>query len=92
MTRKYVRVVAPRILYVLDQNLGVGMRFNEIFKALAKNDWLHGQRPISDNLKYLVEQGKIAHIGDNYSIIQERSDGTKFCIVKDPVEKVVELE
>jgi len=68
------------------------MRFSEIFRALAKNNWLHSQKPISDNLKFLIEQKKIVHIGNQYAVIQTRKNGSKFCIIKDPVEKVVELE
>jgi len=92
MTRKGDRIVARRISHVLKQNKGVGMRFSEIFRALAKNNWLHSQKPISDNLKFLIEQKKIVHIGNQYAVIQTRKNGSKFCIIKDPVEKVVELE
>ena len=91
MTRKGDRIVARRILHVLEQNNQVGMRFSETFRALAKNGWLHSQKPLSDNLKFLVEQKKIVHIGNQYAIIQTRENGTKFCIVNDPVEKVIEL-
>jgi len=91
MTRKYKRTIAPRILYVLEQNLGIGMRFSAIFRALAECGWLHSQRPISDNLKFLVKQGKVAHIEDQYCLVQTRENGSKFAIVKDPVEKVVDL-
>ena len=92
MTKKGDRIVSRRILHVFYENQGVSMRFNDIFKALAEAGWLHSQRPISDNLKWLVEQVKVAHIGNQYALIQTREDGTKFCIVKDPVEKVIELE
>ena len=91
MPKKDERTVAPRIMYVLEENNGVGMRFSEIFKALAKHNWFHSQYPISDNLKFLIEQGKVAKVGNQYSIIKTRENGTKFVIVKDPVEKVVEL-
>jgi len=91
MTRKGDRIVARRILHVLKQNNGVSMRFSETFRALVKNGWLHSQKPMSDNLKFLVEQKKIVHIGNQYAIIQTRENGTKFCIVNDPVEKVIEL-
>ena len=92
MTKKGDRIVARRILHVLDLNLGVGMRFSEISKTLAEHHWHHGQFPLSDNLKYLIAQGKVAHIGDQYSLIQTRKNGTKFVIVKNPVKTVVELE
>ena len=91
MPRIYERIVAKRIVYILEQNLGVGMRFSELFRALAKNGWYHNQKPISENLQYLIKQNKVAHIGNQYALIQTRKDGTKFCIIKDPVEKVIEL-
>ena len=92
MTRKGDRIVARRILHVLEQNKGVGMRFSEIFRALAKNGWLHSQKPMSDNFKFLIEQKKLVHIGNQYAIIQTREDGSKFAIINDPVEKVIEVE
>jgi len=91
MTKKGDRFVARRILYVLNQNNKVSKRFSGVFRALAENGWLHTQRPIADNLRFLVEQKKIVHIGNQYAIIQTRENGSKFCIVNDPVEKVVEL-
>jgi len=92
MVKKSKRIVAPRVLHVMNENDGIGMRFIEIFKALANAGWFHNQNPISQNLKWLIEQGKIVHIVNQYAVIKERENGTKFCIVKDPVEKVVELE
>ena len=92
MPKKDERTVAPRIMYVLEENNGVGMRFSEIFKALAKHGWYHGQFPLSDNLKFLIAQGKIAHIENQYSLIKTRKNGTKFVIVKNPVETVIEVE
>jgi len=92
MAKKSKRIVAPRILHVMNENGGIGMRFIEIFKALAEAGWFHNQNPMSSNLKWLIEQGKIVHIGNQYALIQTRKNGSKFAIVKDPVETVVELE
>ena len=47
---------------------------------------------MADNLRFLVEQKKIVHIGNQYALIQTRENGTKFVIVKNPVENVVDLE
>ena len=91
MTRKGDRIVAKRIVHVLEQKNKVSMRFSEIFKTLAENGWLHSQRPISDNLKFLIAQKKVAHIGSHYALIQTRENGTKFAVIEDPVEKVIEL-
>jgi len=92
MTKKGDRFVARRILYVLNQNNKVSKRFSGVFRALAENGWLHTQRPIADNLRFLVEQKKIVHIGNQYALIQTRENGTKFVIVKNPVETVIEVE
>lgn len=89
---KNERIIAPRVMYVLDQNLGIGMRFNKVYKTLVKNGWFHNQRSLIENLRYLMAQGKIAHIGNQYALIQTREDGTKFVIVKNPVETVIEVE
>ena len=91
MPRIYERIVAKRILHVLEENLGIGMRFSEIFRALATQGWFHNQKPISENLQFLIREKKVVHIGNQYAIIQTREDETKFCIIKDPVEKVIEL-
>ena len=92
MPKKGERKVAPRIMYVLEQNNGVSMRFSDIFKGLAMQGWYHHQVPISKNLDFLVEQKKIVHIGNQYALIQTRSDGSRFAIIKDSVEKIVELD
>jgi len=86
------RIIAPRIIHVFDENIGVGMRFSEISRALAEHHWHHSHRPLIENLRYLMAKGKVTHIGNQYALIQTREDGTKFCIVNDPVERVVELE
>ncbi len=89
---KNERIIAPRVMYVLDQNLGIGMRFNKVYKNLVKNGWFHNQRSLIENLRYLMAQGKVAHIGNQYALIQTRENGSKFVIVVDPVERTVELD
>jgi len=91
MPKKGERIVAPRIMHILKQNNGVGMRFSEIFKVLAEHRWIHSQVPINENLKHLLAQGKIAKVNYRYGIIKTREDGTKFVVVKDPVNRTVEL-
>ena len=88
MPKKGERIVAPRIMHILKQNNGVSMRSSEIFKTLARNGWIHSQVPINENLKYLLAQGKIAKVNYRYGIIKTREDGTKFVVIKDPVERL----
>lgn len=85
------RIIAPRILYVLEENKKVGMIFSDIFRAMARHDWFHNQNTISSNLKYLMKENKIVWINKIYSIIQVRENGTKFAVIIDPVEKTVEI-
>ena len=92
MVKKTKRIVAPRILHIMNEKDGKGMRFIEIFKALAEVGWFHSQNPISPNLKWLIKQGKIVHIGNQYAVIKTRENGSKYCVINDPVERVVELE
>ena len=89
---KNERIIAPRVIYVLNQNLGIGMRFNKVYKNLVKNGWFHNQSSLIENLRYLMEQGKVIHIRNQYALVQTRENGTKFCIIKDPVKRVVELD
>ena len=86
------RIIASRILHILKENKKVGMRFSDIFRALVKKNWYHNQNPLSQNLKFLIKEGKVAWIETFYCIIQTRENGTKFVIIEDPVEKTVELE
>ena len=92
MPRKNQRTVAPRIIFVLKQNNGKGMRFSAISRDLAKQGWYHHQVPISENLKFLIKQGIVAKVKTQYALVQTREDGTKFVIAEDPNEKVIELE
>ncbi len=92
MTGKGYRFIDKRILYVFEQNNYVGMRFSDIFRALVKNGWVHNQRNISENLSFLIKHKKVVHIRIHYAPIQIRPDNSKFVVIEDPVEKVVELE
>jgi hypothetical protein len=83
------RIVAPRIMRVLEENNGVGMRFSEIFRGLAEHGWYHNQNPITNNLKWLIKQGKIAKVENRYAIIKTRDNGTKYVVIENAVEKVV---
>jgi hypothetical protein len=86
MTRKGDRIVARQIMSILEQNKGYGLRFNEIYKMLIEIDCFHFQGPISNNLKFLLEQGKIVRIQPDarprYGIPMTREDGTRYIIVK----------
>jgi len=92
MTGKGYRFIDKRILYVFEQNDNVGMRFGGVFRGLGKHGWIHNQRNISENLKFMVKHKKIVHIGIYYAPIQTRPDGSKFAVIEDPVERVVELD
>ena len=86
MTRKDDRIVARQIMSILEQNKGYGMRFSEIYKTLIEQGFFHYQGPISNNLTFLIEQGKIVRIQPDarprYGIPETRKDGTRYIIVK----------
>lgn len=90
MTKKGDRIVAKQILYLMNKKQK-SLRFVETLKALCVEGWFHTGKSISENYKYLIEQGKVAHIENQYCLVQKRVNGTKFCIINDPVERTVEL-
>jgi len=93
MPKKGERIIAPRIMRILEENKKP-MRFSEIFKALAEHGWFTTQRPISDNLKYLISEGKIVKVDRYYGIPSVRDDGSKFIIIKNVFDEneTVEIE
>lgn len=97
MTRKGDRTVAPQIMSILEQNKGFAVRFRYIYKKLIEMDCFHFQGPISNNLAFLIEQGKIVRVKPytrpRYGIPKTRKNGTKYIIVRGPVEdKEIEVE
>lgn len=95
MPRKGDRIVSKRILYIMDKRSGVSMRFTDVVNALAEHHWHHCYSAVSDNLKLLIKEGKIVHIGNQYSLIQKHENGNRFYILRDPAlgfEQVVNFE
>ena len=86
MPHKGDRITAVHLLVTLKENKGVTMRFMEIFHKMRKRGLKHNNTSISDNLKYLVNQGKIVkhswHNNSRYGIPATREDGTRYIIVK----------
>jgi hypothetical protein len=97
MTRKGDRIVARQIMSILEHNKGYALRFNEIYKMLIDLDCFHFQGPISNNLKFLLNQKKIVRVQPDarprYGIPKTREDGTRYIIVKGSgvKDKIVEL-
>jgi len=97
MPRKGETTVDKDVLIVLEKNKGYGLRFSDIYKTLLKRDMFHFQQQISNNLKKLIEEGKVVKVRVNprffYGIPLERENGTKYLIVRGPVEdEIVEIE
>jgi len=96
MPRKGETTVDKDLLIVLEANKGYGLRFSDIYKALIKREMFHFQQQISNNLKKLIEQKIVVKVKGSqryfYGIPLKREDGTKYLIVRGPVEdEIIEL-
>lgn len=84
------------VLIVLGEHPGYGLRFSYIFHALSEHNMFHYQQQISNNLKKLIEEGKVAKVKGKtryfYGIPLQREDGTRYLIVRGSVkDEIVEL-
>ena len=96
MPRKGETTVDKDILIILKENKGYGLRFCDIFRALAKRDMFHFQQQISNNLKKLIEQGKVVKVKGRpryfYGVPLQREDGTQYITIRGIVEdEIIEL-
>jgi Fe2+ or Zn2+ uptake regulation protein len=86
MPKKNERPTAKHIMEFLEQNKGVAIRFKYIYKALRKKGYRHNFTSITDNLRYLIKQGKIVRIKSGirpfYGIPKKRQDGSSFIVAK----------
>ena len=97
MTCKGDRIVARQIMSILKQNKGFGLRFNEIYKMLIEIGCFHFQGPISNNLTFLIAQGKIVRIKPDarprYGIPKTREDGSRYLTIRGSIkDEIIELE
>ncbi|MEM2506793.1 MAG: hypothetical protein QXF61_07125 [Nitrososphaeria archaeon] len=90
MPRKGDRIVAQHILAVLTENKGTAMRFSNIKKEMSNKGWVHMDYAILDNLKLLVEQGKIIRLERLFGIPMTREDGTAYLKIQNS-NAVIEL-
>ena len=87
MPKKNQRPTAEHIMEFLEPNKGYAIRFSYIYKEMRKNGHKHNSSSISQNLTYLIEQGKIVRIQHKvnesfYGIPKKRSDGSTYIIAK----------
>ena len=86
MPQKGERITAVHLMVILKENNGLAMRFMEIYNTMKQRGLKHNNTSISDNLKYLVNQGKIVkhswYNNSRYGIPATREDGTRYIIVK----------
>lgn len=99
MARKRERPTAKHIMEFLKPNKGYAIRFMYIYREMERKGYKHNSVSISQNLKYLVEQGKIINFRRGmrpsfYGIPEKRPDGTKFIVAKKVYveNEIVELE
>jgi hypothetical protein len=86
MPKKGDRITAVHLMVIFKENKGLAMRFMEIYYTMKKRGFNHNRTSVSDNLKFLISQGKIVRYewfnNPRYGIPKERSDGTRYIIVK----------
>ena len=86
LPKKGDRITAVHLLVTLKENKGVAMRFMEIYNIMRQRGFKHNYTSVSDNLKYLISQGKIVRIewynNPRYGIPKTREDGARYIIVK----------
>lgn len=86
MPQKGDRITAVHLTVFFTENQGLSMRFMELYQKMRQRGFTHNRTSVSDNLKYLMKQGKIVrYLWNNnprYGMPKERSDGTRYIIVK----------
>lgn len=98
MPKKGYRITSVHLLITLKKYKGVAMRFMEIYRALKKDGHQHNPTSVSENLRYLVSQGKIVkyewHNNPRYGIPETREDNSQYIIVKNKglPDETIELE
>ena len=97
MPRKGETTVDKDILAVLEERKGYGLRFSYIFHALSEHNMFHYQQQISNNLKKLIEEGKVAKVKGKtryfYGIPLQREDGTRYLTIRGAIkDEEIEVE
>ena len=97
MPQKGERITAVHLTVIFRENKGISMRWKELNPKMIERGIKHNYTSVSDNLKYLVEQGTIVRYEWNknprYGMPDTRPNGSKFIIVKNPnlPDEIVEL-
>ena len=85
MPHKGDRITAVHLLVMLKENKGVAMQFMKIYNTMRQRGFKHNNTSISNNLKYIVNQGKIVkqswYNNSRYGIPLTREDGTSYIVV-----------
>jgi hypothetical protein len=98
MPKKGSRITAVHSMIIFKENKGLAMRFMEIYNKMRQLGFKHNRTSVSDNLKFLINQGKIVrylwHNNPRYGMPKERSDGTRYIVVKNKglPDETIELE
>ncbi|MBA7493557.1 hypothetical protein ES702_04116 [subsurface metagenome] len=98
MPKKDERITAVHLMVIFKENIGLARRFMEIYNTMRERGFKHNFNSISDNLKYLVSQGKIVRYEWNknprYGMPETRENGSKFIIVRNQnlPDETIEIE
>ena len=86
MPKKGDRITAVHLLVILKENKGVAMRFMKIYNTMRQRGFKHNYTSVSDNLKYLINKGKIVRYewynNPRYGMPETREDGSRYIVVK----------
>lgn len=93
MSAKRDRPTAEHLMIIFEPNNGLALRGTDINRALLAKGYIHTGKALMDNLKWLIEKGKIVKAGRGlYGIPNVRKDGTRYIIIQqsDNTKKIVE--
>lgn len=88
MPQKGERITSVHLMIIFKENIGLARRFKEVYQTMRERGFMHNYSSVSQNLKYLIEQGKIVRYEWNknprYGLPDTREDGTRYIIIKNP--------
>jgi predicted transcriptional regulator len=89
MPMKRDRPTAEHLMIIFEPNKGIALHGTTINRALIAKNYIHTGKALMDNLKWLIEKGKIVKAGRGlYGIPITQEDGNRYLIVEDTQERI----
>ena len=86
MPKKGERITSVHLMVIFKENKGLAMRWKKIYRLMIERGFKHNYSSLSQNLTFLIEQGKIVRYEWNknprYGMPEKRVDGSRFIVVK----------